>query len=130
MTKIEAKEILEKLKECNDADCGICGGSDFLCLDLARCVHHVTRGQIGDALIVAMERLESPTEMSGTSKKGFWRPLQMSEVTGYDPSLSGDDPLFGHFCSVCGSQAVIDDVGDEMLSRFCPDCGAEMRDET
>ena len=61
--------------------------------------------------------------------KGFWKPVYASEATGFDPSLAGCDPVFNHVCSICGQEALVDDVGEEYLSCFCPHCGADMRHE-
>lgn len=30
------------------------------------------------------------------------------------------------FCNLCGEQGLLNSVEDVMLSRFCPNCGAEM----
>lgn len=61
--------------------------------------------------------------------KGFWKPVYESEATGFDPSLAGCDPVFNHVCSICGQEALADDLGEEYLSYFCPHCGADMRQE-
>ena len=32
-----------------------------------------------------------------------------------------------HFCSECGSCALYHEIGTQIESRFCPNCGADMR---
>ena len=61
---------------------------------------------------------------------GYWEEFTMSEKTGYDPTLASYyDPPYGHACSVCGCDAFINDCGDEILTKYCPDCGAKMDGE-
>ena len=60
---------------------------------------------------------------------GFWRAHTMSEVTGYDPTLSGIDPVCSYSCSVCGEDCYVSDTGDDILSKYCPFCGARMKGE-
>lgn len=59
---------------------------------------------------------------------GYWKPFTMSEVTGYDPRLSSmGDPVFCYCCSVCGCDAYLGEDGQDLLTDFCPHCGADMR---
>ena len=44
---------------------------------------------------------------------------QKSEVDGH--------PIYWYKCSNCGCNPPINKWGHEMFSKFCPDCGAEMR---
>ena len=59
-------------------------------------------------------------------RHGYWKMVTMSEATGYDPGLSGDDPPYGHVCSVCKREARLNEEGEQILSNFCPDCGTRM----
>lgn len=59
-------------------------------------------------------------------KHGMWLPLTMSEATGYDPTLSGDDPVMTHYCSYCSTECYADENGEDILSVYCPRCGAKM----
>ena len=61
-------------------------------------------------------------------RHGRWIAHTMSEMTGYDPALSGDDPVCSYSCSVCGEDCYVSDTGDDILSNFCPECGADMRE--
>lgn len=62
-------------------------------------------------------------------RHGYWKPVMMSEATGWDLSLTGGrDEVCEHVCSVCGKAAFIDETGDEVLSCLCLQCGADMRE--
>lgn len=67
---------------------------------------------------------DAPTVDAVPVKRGYWKTVTMSEATGYDPGLSGNDPLYGHVCSVCKHEAHLNEEEEEILSNFCPDCGA------
>lgn len=62
--------------------------------------------------------------------RGYWKPVRESEISGYDPALSGQDPIYMHICSNCGIDSYLDENGQELLTAFCPMCGADMREET
>ena len=59
-------------------------------------------------------------------RHGRWVAHTMSEITGYDPALSGDDPVCTYSCSVCGEDCYVSDTGDDILSNYCPNCGARL----
>lgn len=87
-------------------------------LDAGECEKAV--GWLDDALELLKKQ--------GPVRRGRWKTITMSEATGYDPSLSGDDPMFCHVCSCCKSDAYINEFGEEILSDFCQNCGADMRE--
>lgn len=60
-------------------------------------------------------------------KVGYWKPVTMSEATGYDPDYSGDDQLYGYMCSECNTFAHENSEGEQLLTDYCPNCGAKMR---
>ena len=39
------------------------------------------------------------------------------------------NPIAYHYCSNCKSQTRVDEFGEEMLTDFCPNCGARMKGE-
>ena len=68
-----------------------------------------------------------PTVDAKPVRHGHWETVFMSEATGYDPTLANyNDPVFCHRCSVCKEDARLDEYGEEMLSKYCPNCGAKM----
>ena len=61
--------------------------------------------------------------------RGYWKPVTCHEMYGGDPEAwyGHGDPIACHICSCCNGYPAFDDNGDEFLSDFCPDCGADMR---
>jgi hypothetical protein len=57
---------------------------------------------------------------------GRWIPVRESEMTGWDPTVAGCDPIAGYICSVCKEEAVYDCNDNFVLSDYCPICGAKM----
>lgn len=81
-----------------------------------------------------IERAESEIECAPTLdaapvRHGRWIAHTMSEMTGYDPALSGDDPVCTYSCSVCGEECYVSDIGDYILSNYCTNCGARMDEQ-
>lgn len=63
-------------------------------------------------------------------RHGRWETVFMSEATGYDPTLANYiDAVFCHRCSACKEDARLDEFGEEMLSKYCPNCGTKMDKE-
>lgn len=60
-------------------------------------------------------------------KFGYWVPIRESEITGFDPSLAGYDPIGDYKCSICHGEAIYDCNDNYVLSDYCPYCGAQMR---
>lgn len=59
-------------------------------------------------------------------KRGFWKPISESEMTGFNPKFAGRDPIAGYKCSNCGNEAIFSCNDEFVLSDYCPNCGAEM----
>ena len=57
---------------------------------------------------------------------GRWVPVYESEITGWDPTVAGRDPVGGYICSFCKEEAVYDCNDNFVLSKYCPNCGAIM----
>lgn len=57
---------------------------------------------------------------------GEWIDEYASEVYGWDVTLAGRDPVVGHKCSRCKESSYCNDCGDELLTNYCPNCGAKM----
>lgn len=43
--------------------------------------------------------------------------------------LAHGNPIAMYYCSNCKNQAYANDMGEDILSNFCPHCGADMRGE-
>ena len=60
--------------------------------------------------------------------KARWLPVGMAYAVGGESAMWGDEIAY-HACDNCWQQALEKD-GEEVLSDFCPNCGAEMREVT
>ena len=67
-----------------------------------------------------------PTENLAPVKRGFWKPISESEMTGFNPKFAGRDPIAGYKYSNCGNEAIFSCNDEFVLSDYCPNCGAEM----
>lgn len=67
-----------------------------------------------------------PTEDLAPVKRGFWKPISESEMTGFNPKFAGRDPIAGYKCSNCGNEAIFSCNDEFVLSDYCPNCGAKM----
>lgn len=72
---------------------------------------------------------ETVKELKQERPKGEWEALTASEVCGWNPEFAGRDPIFLHRCSICKHDVYVNEFGEEILSDFCPFCGADMRGE-
>lgn len=64
-------------------------------------------------------------------KIGKWIPVSSYEAFGGDEitwSINGN-PIAYHYCSECKAQTRVNEFGEEILSKYCPDCGARMLKE-
>ena len=59
--------------------------------------------------------------------KAKWLPIGMADAVGGESTMWGDEIAY-HACDNCWQQALEKD-GEEVLSDFCPHCGADMRGE-
>lgn len=62
-------------------------------------------------------------------KRGFWKPISESKMTGFNPKFAGRDPIAGYKCSNCGNEAIFSCNDEFVLSDYCPNCGAKMDGE-
>ncbi len=77
-----------------------------------------------DTAVKAVEKL--PAADVAPVKRGFWKPISESEMTGFNPEFAGRDPIAGYKCSNCGNEAILSCNDDFVLADNCPNCGAEM----
>ena len=72
---------------------------------------------------------EIPSADVAPVKRGFWKPISESEMTGFNPKFAGRDPIAGYKCSNCGSEAIFSCNDEFVLSDYCPNCGARMDEQ-
>lgn len=61
---------------------------------------------------------------NGTRQQGEWKEKVETKQLGYGWLTTHEI-----VCSVCGKEAEWLDGGSQLLSKFCPNCGADMRGE-
>ena len=107
MTLIDAKKLIRAI------------------LDFPDCENGYSDAYDKEFIISVVET--QPTVDAVPVRHGYWKEAHMSERTGYNPALSSYyDPVYGHVCSLCGGDAIINDCGDELLTEYCPYCGCKM----
>lgn len=57
---------------------------------------------------------------------GLWMPVRESEISGWDSTAAGRDPIGGYICSACKEESIYDCNDEFVLSDYCPNCGAKM----
>jgi len=64
-------------------------------------------------------------------KKGCWISVDSYTAFGGDEMLwmSHGNPIALHYCSECKNDAYAGEDGEDLLTDFCPNCGADMRGE-
>lgn len=70
-----------------------------------------------------------PTVDAVMVQHGRWIPVDSYSAFGGDEStwMVHENPVAYYYCSECKNQAYADEFGDPLLTKFCPDCGADMR---
>ena len=64
-------------------------------------------------------------------KKGRWIPVDSYSAFGGDEAtwMAHGNPVAFYYCSECKEQAYAGEDGESLLTDYCPNCGADMRDE-
>lgn len=63
--------------------------------------------------------------------QGEWIEVRAFDALGGDEAawMAHGNPIAFHYCSECKEQTRLDEFGEEMLSKYCPNCGAKMDGE-
>lgn len=97
------------------------------------CIIYATRGTLllsdCQSIELSLSIIKDQICKAEVARRGKW-----IAVTSYD-AFGGDvvqweihgNPIAYHYCSECKNQCDVDENGDEILSDFCPICGADMR---
>ena len=61
--------------------------------------------------------------------KGRWIPVDSYSAFGGDEAtwMAHGNPVAFYYCSECKEHAYAGENGEDILSNFCPNCGADMR---
>ena len=69
--------------------------------------------------------LKAMPPVTPKQRTGYWYPVGMAEAVGGESAQWGSAVAY-HKYSECDEQALRDDFEQEVLSDFCPHCGAKM----
>lgn len=63
-------------------------------------------------------------------KHGRWIAVSFFDACGGDEEawMTRGNPTAYHYCSECKNESYVNEEGKEILSDYCPFCGADMRD--
>ena len=66
---------------------------------------------------------------SADRPQGEWIEVRAFDAFGGDEAtwMAHGNPIAFHYCSECKEQTRLDEFGEEMLSKYCPNCGARMK---
>ena len=75
--------------------------------------------------------LDAQPTIEPERKVGKWIPVDSYSACGGDEAtwMVHGNPIAFYYCSECKEQAYADENGESILSKFCPNCGAEMKEE-
>ena len=78
---------------------------------------------------VDVDYIKSLPPVTPQRPTGLWIGVSCNDAFGgdYEAWMAHGNPIAYHYCSECKDECYIDEDGKEILSDFCPCCGADMR---
>ena len=73
--------------------------------------------------------VQAPTAFEEEKKEGSWIPVDSYSTFGGDEETweAHGNPIAYHYCSECKNQVNVNEFGEELLTDYCPYCGAKMK---
>jgi len=73
--------------------------------------------------------VQAPTALEEEEKEGSWIPVDSYSTFGGDEETweAHGNPIAYHYCSECKNQVNVNEFGEELLTDYCPYCGAKMK---
>lgn len=73
---------------------------------------------------------EAPTIEAEPVRHGRWIPVDSYSAFGGSEEVwrAHGNPTAYHYCSECKEQSRLDEFGNEILSKYCLNCGADLRE--
>lgn len=70
----------------------------------------------------------TPTVEAEPIRHGHWIAVSSFDAFGGDEEawIAHGNPTAYHYCSECKNEAYLNEEGKEILSDYCPNCGAHM----
>ena len=86
---------------------------------------------VRQGIYLAEKKIESLPSAQPRPKTGHWIPVDSYTAFGGDEItwIAHGNPIAYHYCSECKNQAYALEDGEDLLSDFCPSCGAKMLKE-
>lgn len=105
-----------------------CIEREALLAHLRKCKETSTGSGLTAAVITAIQSFVEGMPLADVAPvvHGIWIPVYESEMSGWNPTVAGLDPIGGYICSACKNEAVCDCNDKFLLSDYCPVCGAKM----
>ena len=77
------------------------------------------------------EALEMAIEALKERKVGHWVAVDSYDAFGGDEATwsAHGNPTAFYYCSECRKQSMLDEFGNDILSKYCMFCGAKMKGE-
>lgn len=81
------------------------------------------------ALLAMISRLKEAPTIEPEVRHGRWIAVSSFDAFGGDEEawMAHGNPIALHYCSECKNEAYGNEEGKEILSDYCPFCGADMR---
>ena len=75
------------------------------------------------------DTIEMLSEKAREPKRGEWIAVSSYDAFGGSEELwnAHGNPTAFHYCSKCKAQSYVNEFGEELLTDFCPNCGARMK---
>ena len=85
------------------------------------------KGALTDTMSLAIALVQDIS--SADRPRGEWIEVRAFDAFGGDEAtwMAHGNPIAFHYCSECKEQTRLDEFGEEMLSKYCPNCGARMK---
>lgn len=88
--------------------------------------NNADRDEIAERLV-----LQAPTIDAVEVVHGEWIAVSSYDAFGGSEELwnAHGNPTAFHYCSNCKAQSYVNEFGEELLTDYCPNCGARMKGE-
>lgn len=85
----------------------------------------------GNDIREMLDEIEALPTIEQEVRHGQWIAVSAFDACGGDEEawMAHGNPIAYHYCSECKNETYLNEEGKEILSDYCPFCGADMREE-